>query len=96
MASPVLNATWLWTHALKSGKVPDEDRTQYHQLLPCSFLCPVAEKRQEFQQEVRRESQEGQELAPPSSAASDTSVVGALPPVGIGMSLKGIIEIKTY
>ena len=56
LACPVQNATWLWTHVLKSWTVLDEDGTQSHPLLPYSFQCPVAEKWQEIQQEVRLES----------------------------------------
>ena len=51
------------SHVLKSWTVLDADGTQSHPLLPCSFQCPVVEKWQEIQQEVRRESLVGQELA---------------------------------
>ena len=93
LACPVQNATWLWTHVLKSWTVLDADGTQSHPLLPCSFQCPVAEKLQEIQQEFRRESLVGQELAVLHLAHL---MGGALPPASMGMSLNGILGITTH
>ena len=96
LACPVQNATWLLTHVLKSWTVLDVDGMQSHQLLPCSFQGPVAEKRQEIQQEVRRESLVGQKLLVLHLGHPVWGPVGARPPASMGMSLNGILGIKTH